>query len=76
MYGDRPIARQEDDRLGFTPIAEHLARAIIDQPTREGLVFGIEGKPDKPVEPGVPGPISLLLRMTLVKVAPPLWIPM
>jgi predicted KAP-like P-loop ATPase len=44
MDGDRPITRREDDRLGFAPIAEHLARAIMDQPAREGLVFGIEGK--------------------------------
>jgi hypothetical protein len=44
MDGDRPITRREDDRLGFAPIAEHLARAIVHQPTSEGLVFGIEGK--------------------------------
>jgi predicted KAP-like P-loop ATPase len=44
MDGDRPITRREDDRLGFTPVAEHLARAIVDQAAKEGLVFGIEGK--------------------------------
>jgi len=34
----------EDDRLGFSPVAEHLARAIVDQTAKDGLVFGIEGK--------------------------------
>ena len=42
--GDRPIKRREDDRLGFAPVADHLARAIVDQPAKDGLVFGIEGK--------------------------------
>jgi predicted KAP-like P-loop ATPase len=44
MDGDRPITRREDDRLGFTPVAEHLARAIADLPAAQGFVFGIEGK--------------------------------
>jgi KAP family P-loop domain len=44
MDGDRPIERPEDDRLGFTPIAKQLAKAIADLPAREGFVFGIEGK--------------------------------
>lgn len=44
MDGDRPIGRLEDDRLGFGPVAEYLARAIVDQAAKEGLVFGIEGK--------------------------------
>ena len=44
MYGDRPITRREDDRLGFSPVADHLARAILDLPASEGFVFGIEGK--------------------------------
>jgi predicted KAP-like P-loop ATPase len=42
--GDRPITKKDDDRLGFAPVAEQLAHAIADQPAREGLVFGIEGK--------------------------------
>jgi len=44
MDGDRPISRREDDRLGFAPVAEHLARAIADQPATQGFVLGIEGK--------------------------------
>ena len=44
MDGDHPITRREEDRLGFTPIAEHLARAIVDQQAPQGFVFGIEGK--------------------------------
>ncbi len=43
MDGDRPTTR-ENDRLGFAPIADHLARAIVDQSAQDGLVFGIEGK--------------------------------
>jgi len=42
--GDRPITTKEEDRLGFTPVAEHLARAIADETVSDGLVFGIEGK--------------------------------
>ena len=44
MDGDRPITRREEDRLGFTPIAEHLARAVVEQKAPQGFVFGIEGK--------------------------------
>ena len=44
MDGDRPITRAEDDRLGFSPVAEHLAQVIVDQAAKDGLVFGIEGK--------------------------------
>ena len=44
MDGDHPITRREEDRLGFAPIAERLARAIIDQSAPQGFVFGIEGK--------------------------------
>jgi hypothetical protein len=44
MDGDRPITRREDDRLGFSRVADHLARAILDLPASEGFVFGIEGK--------------------------------
>lgn len=42
--GDHPITSREDDRLGFFPIAQYLARAIVDQPALKGFVFGIEGK--------------------------------
>jgi hypothetical protein len=44
MDGDKPITRREEDRLGFAPIAEHLAQAIVDQLAPQGFVFGIEGK--------------------------------
>jgi predicted KAP-like P-loop ATPase len=44
MNGDRPITRLDEDRLGFGPIAEQLAKAIVDLPAEEGFVFGIEGK--------------------------------
>lgn len=44
MDGDRPIIQKGEDRLGFAPVAEHLAHAIADQPAPDGLVFGIEGK--------------------------------
>lgn len=44
MDGDRPIRRREDDRLGFSPVAESLAQVIVDEVANDGLVFGIEGK--------------------------------
>ncbi len=44
MDGDRPVTRREEDRLGFTPIADQLARAIVNLPAAQGFVFGIEGK--------------------------------
>jgi predicted KAP-like P-loop ATPase len=44
MDGDRPITRRDDDRLGFAPVADQLARAILELQASEGFVFGIEGK--------------------------------
>ncbi len=44
MDADRPITTADDDRLGFTPVANHLAQVILDQSATDGLVFGIEGK--------------------------------
>lgn len=44
IEGDRPIERPEDDRLGFAPLADRLAPALIDQASCGGLVVGIEGK--------------------------------
>lgn len=44
MDGDRPITHEEEDRLGFAPVAKHLAKAILDQEAAQGLVFGIEGR--------------------------------
>lgn len=44
MDADRPVKTIADDRLGFAPVAQHLARVILDQSAKDGLVFGIEGK--------------------------------
>jgi predicted KAP-like P-loop ATPase len=44
MDGDKPVTRWEDDRLGFRPIAEHLAGAIVGLPAAAEFVFGIEGR--------------------------------
>lgn len=44
MDGDRPLTKKDDDRLGFTPVADHLAQALLDQSVKDGLVVGIEGK--------------------------------
>jgi hypothetical protein len=57
MDADRPITTREHDRLGFAPVADHLARAIADQSARDGLVFGIEGR-------WGPGKSSLILLTT------------
>ena len=44
MDADRPIKIAAEDRLGFAPVARHLAQVILDQSARDGLVFGIEGE--------------------------------
>lgn len=44
MEGDRPITNAADDRLGFAVVAEHLAKAILDQSSRDGFVIGVDGK--------------------------------
>jgi KAP family P-loop domain len=44
MDGDKPVTRPEDDRLGFAPVARHLAGAIVGLPAAAGFVFGIEGR--------------------------------
>ncbi len=44
MNPDRPIKTAAEDRLGFAPVARHVARVILDQSAKDGLVFGIEGK--------------------------------
>jgi len=43
MDADRPVTSREHDRLGFAPIAEHLASVIADTSAKDGLVLGIEG---------------------------------
>lgn len=40
---DRPIKSCEDDRLGYLPFAEALAKTIARQPIDDGLVIGING---------------------------------
>lgn len=40
---DRPIHRDEEDRLGFSRIAENLATSVISSGTEDGLVIGIQG---------------------------------
>lgn len=44
MHADRPIRDTDHDKLGFSPVAQHLAQVILDQSATDGLVFGIEGK--------------------------------
>jgi len=44
MSGDRPLKEGDRDWLGFTPFAEKLARIIMDQSSKDGLVIGIEGE--------------------------------
>ena len=42
MDADRSVIWGHD-RLGFAPIADHLARVISDTSAKDGLVLGIEG---------------------------------
>lgn len=44
MDSDRPIETAAEDRLGFGPVAQHLAQVILDQSAKDGLVFGVEGE--------------------------------
>lgn len=44
MKTDQPVKSRDDDRLGFSPIADQLAKAIIRQRSPSGFVFGIEGR--------------------------------
>ena len=44
MDADRPIKTVAEDRLGFAPVARHLAQVILDQSANNGLVFGVEGE--------------------------------
>jgi predicted KAP-like P-loop ATPase len=44
MDGDKPVNRPADDRLGFAPVAQHLAGAIVGLPAAAGFVFGVEGR--------------------------------
>lgn len=44
LNGDRPIAGRAEDRLGFGPAAQHMARAINDLASPDGFVIGIEGE--------------------------------
>ena len=44
MDTDQPVTSRSGDRLGFTPIAEQLAKAIAGQRSPNGFVFAIEGR--------------------------------
>jgi predicted KAP-like P-loop ATPase len=44
LHGDRPIENPDDDRLGFRPAAEHVAKAIHTMASPDGFVIGIEGE--------------------------------
>jgi hypothetical protein len=44
ISGDRPIEAPAEDKLGFYPLAQRLASALIDQGSSEGLVVGLEGE--------------------------------
>jgi predicted KAP-like P-loop ATPase len=44
IAGDRPLNEDGTDLLGFSPLANQLAAALISGTTSEGLVIGIQGK--------------------------------
>jgi hypothetical protein len=44
FHGDRPIESPGEDRLGFRPAAEHVAKAIQEMASPDGFVIGIEGE--------------------------------
>ncbi len=41
---DAPITRMAEDRLGFAPLAKHLAKVFLHNDLSNGLVVGIEGE--------------------------------
>lgn len=41
--GDRPIGKSDQDRLGFSPSAKHVALAVQSFYSPEGFVIGLEG---------------------------------
>ncbi|MFL6196102.1 MAG: P-loop NTPase fold protein, partial [Thermoanaerobaculia bacterium] len=43
ISNDRPLEHPEDDRLGYAPFARHLAKALTETLTLEGLVLGLYG---------------------------------
>lgn len=44
FHGDRPIQVDNEDRFGFTALAERIADALTTQAGTKGFVFGLEGK--------------------------------
>jgi predicted KAP-like P-loop ATPase len=41
---DRPIKERTEDKLGFRELAKNLSTLVLDDGSRSGLVFGIEGE--------------------------------
>ncbi|MBF9150893.1 KAP family P-loop NTPase fold protein [Novosphingobium jiangmenense] len=44
FHGDRPIQSKDEDRFGFSALAERIADALTSQAAEKGFVFGLEGK--------------------------------
>jgi hypothetical protein len=44
VHGDRPLSEDGKDLLGFNPMAEQLARALVDRGSKDGIVVGLEGE--------------------------------
>src|SRR5262245_29128036 len=43
MFSDRPIARTEEDKLGYGAFAERLVKPLVAWPTDQSLVVGLYG---------------------------------
>lgn len=43
IQGDRPLAGDEEDDLGFGPTADRLAEALASGTSSDGLVIGVTG---------------------------------
>ena len=44
FHDDRPITEHDEDRLGYTQPAKHIAEAILNLSSPEGFVLGLEGE--------------------------------
>ncbi|WP_454762270.1 KAP family P-loop NTPase fold protein [Caulobacter segnis] len=43
LSGDRPLTEGDLDRLGFAPLADRVAKALVSQTSPAGMVVGLEG---------------------------------
>ena len=43
IKGDRALGSGDEDKLGFREVARRIATSLVDRPSEDGLVIGVEG---------------------------------